>query len=116
MKDKKQKLPKRFKKKWIKALRSGKYKQGVDFLYDSANESMCCLGVAELICGNSLEILDQVNMPRELESDSKVPKCLVQQDYIYPEEKYLTIPGKLANFNDSGKSFKSIASYIERYL
>ena len=32
------------KAKWLKALRSGKYKQGQDYLY--ADGKMCCLGVA----------------------------------------------------------------------
>src|SRR5690348_18296721 len=33
------------KKKWVKALRSGEYKQGTSLLYNSANETYCCLGV-----------------------------------------------------------------------
>ena len=33
-------------KKWVAALRSGKYKQGKGQLYDNLDEKYCCLGVA----------------------------------------------------------------------
>ena len=32
--------------KWVEALRSGGYKQGVGCLYDSHHDKYCCLGVA----------------------------------------------------------------------
>ena len=32
--------------KWVEALRSGEYKQGVGCLYDSRHDKYCCLGVA----------------------------------------------------------------------
>ena len=32
-------------KKWVKALRSGKYKQGTNVLHNTRNNTYCCLGV-----------------------------------------------------------------------
>ena len=37
------------KAKWIKALRSGKYKQGRAYLYSATANTYCCLGVAECV-------------------------------------------------------------------
>lgn len=39
------------KAKWIAALRSGEYKQGTTVLYNNLNDTYCCLGVAQKICG-----------------------------------------------------------------
>jgi len=51
MKD--EKLPKVFKRKWVKALRSGEYKQSREVLYNSLEKGYCCLGVAGVVCGLS---------------------------------------------------------------
>lgn len=44
----KNKLPKKFKEKWLKALRSGEYKQSTGFLTEQyeGESNYCCLGVA----------------------------------------------------------------------
>lgn len=39
--------PKAVIKKWLAALRSGKYKKGTDKLYKPYNETYCCLGVLQ---------------------------------------------------------------------
>ena len=44
--DKQFRLPKEFAEKWLTALRSGKYKQAVETLYDPDVDGFCCLGVA----------------------------------------------------------------------
>lgn len=46
---KKYQLPKEFAEKWVKALRSKRYKQGTGMLCDG--ERYCCLGVAAIIGG-----------------------------------------------------------------
>lgn len=46
------KMPKDLKDKWVKALRSGEYKQGRGTLYTPSTKSFCCLGVLEHICLN----------------------------------------------------------------
>ena len=126
------KLPKRLKAKWVKALRSGKYVQGTEELLkthyddddddDSSEENQdqdqyCCLGVLAKICGLADTDLRNVELPSELSPDlcNKFPPMLRQE--VEDENDKPTIVGKLTKMNDSGNwSFKRIASYIERYL
>jgi len=114
MKKEKPKLPKAFKKKWVAALRSGKYKQGIGSLYDANEDTYCCLGVAGKICG--------IDVPNLTYWDSKkinksiiakgLPKILIGDNN--------DLVSKLSNWNDGEGgpkwSFKKIAAYIERYL
>lgn len=64
------KLDPEFKKKWVEALRSGKYRQATGQLYDHHGgdiPAMCCLGVAEHILGTSLEDMDsEMYFPKDL--------------------------------------------------
>lgn len=91
------------KKRWVNALRSGKYNQTTHKLkYTKLNENMewetkyCCLGVACAI---------------------KIAAPHVDEDICKATFLDMEIQRKLAKFNDSGKwSFKRIAAYIERYL
>jgi hypothetical protein len=46
------KLPKKVKAKWLKALRSGEYKQAKGTLHDPETGGFCCLGVLEHVCMN----------------------------------------------------------------
>lgn len=99
-------LPKKFKEKWVKALRSGKYKQGGGQLYNELDNSYCCLGVACFI-------VNKKNPP----SSGYIHSCKSYSDKI---DKLLIgespVAIKLSVFNDQEKSFKWIASYIEKYL
>lgn len=107
MKKQKEKLPRAFKKKWVAALRSGKYKQGMHVLYNPDKETYCCLGVAGIICGN---IPDQLIGYGSLDAPLiKIPKSLFGLSAG-------STPNKLSIFNDNGKSFRWIAAYIDRYL
>jgi hypothetical protein len=89
-------------KKWISALRSGKYKQAHGAL--KGRDGYCCLGVL----------------------------CVVAGIEIGPDEGYLSVPVQqlaglasevgcikgsqsLANLNDAGKSFAEIADIIESH-
>lgn len=108
------KLPKRFKDKWVKMLRSGKYSQGQYTLRSSikiGNESKysyCCLGVACLAAGYRPEDIGGNCIYKDMYP--KTPKIL-------HFEQNNRITNKLIEFNDSGKwSFKKIATYIEKYL
>jgi hypothetical protein len=101
------KLPKAFKRKWVAALRSGKFKQGHNTLYSSRDDAYCCLGVAckvhkphEMPMGGSL-----------VEDLGEVPKGAIKVLVLHG------VQDKLITMNDDRKlSFKRIASYIDRYL
>jgi hypothetical protein len=102
------KLPKKIKEKWVAALRSGKYRQGNGSLYShdfNNNRYYCCLGVLGVVCGYKTGTLEHNSFPDI--HRNKFPRGF---------RGITEINKKLATFNDNGKSFKWIASYIERYL
>ena len=113
-------------KKWVKALRSGEYKQGKELLREG--DKFCCLGVAcelavkEGIINNPKIIqkpfVSHVSPLYEYEKKTthlpeKVMKWLGLRDNEggfftgRKKRKYLT------TLNDNGRSFKQIARYIE---
>lgn len=105
----KDKLPKVFKKKWIAALRSGKYKQGQLHLYIKEENSFCCLGVAEVVCGTPVHLLHHCQIPKDLKTPN-TPEILHADNY------HATVVDKLTTFNDNGKSFRWISNWIEKNL
>lgn len=83
------------KKKWIKALRSGKYKQGKAVLHNEFYSTYCCLGVLEKVC-----------------KIKRIGMC-----YLSPEKLPRNIQETLVQMNDANeKSFEEIADYIEKKL
>lgn len=103
------KLPKRFKERWVKALKSGRFLQGKHVLKNE-DSKYCCLGVA---C--SILTKDNFYYPKNSSSSPFVDRD--GYDFIpkaLKDNKDLQV--KLATYNDKGKSFKWIAAYIERYL
>jgi hypothetical protein len=98
--------------KWIAALRSGKYKQGVNRLRTQDN-CFCCLGVAADILGpgnweqKDFEWLYRVNaLTRPREVDLSI--SMLQRFGLDKSDQE-----KLVSMNDDGKSFSEIANYIE---
>ena len=93
-------LDKTFKEKWIKALKSGNYKQGSGSLkryYENIEPRYCCLGVACSVAGVpeeyiSGEWIDENNF--DLDGFSKIPKvlqgCGAENELV----------GKLSGMND----------------
>ena len=108
-KEKEYKLPKEFAGKWVKALRSGDYKQGNGQLYNTTSDSYCCLGVACNVAGYATDIKKHGGSEYIDESTNnyfpKVPK-LLKQETIFTEI--------VANMNDQGASFDEIAKWIEK--
>ena len=122
------KLPVEFKDKWTWALRSGDYKQGSGYL--RAGEGFCCLGVAcdiqqgrgawktlagdmeiyETEC-NSTSYPDMDDLPVDiwnaLQQQSPVPSSV---------EGTCSVMNYLADMNDGGKDFDTIAAWIEENL
>lgn len=88
------------KRRWLKALRSGKYKQGKEVLYDETDDSYCCIGV---LC--------------------RITERIPKDACSWGMHGWETLEGmsheqgiKLAEMNDKGRSFKQIANYIEKHL
>lgn len=122
------KLPEPFKSEWIAALRSGKYIQTRSVLYNYEESkddklAMCCLGVAEHICGTPLENLRHTTIPSNLRIDGKrggKSPALLQETW---DDTFNNIVSKLAQMNDGidigcegSKSFEEIANWIEENL
>ncbi len=95
-------LTKKLKQEWIKALRSGKYKQGQNELYSNYDDTYCCLGVLQKIgnidCDDS-ELLQD-------ENDRSCVRGLTSK-----------VQQRLAHMNDNNREdFRTIANWIEKYL
>ena len=107
-------MNKALKKKWVAALRSGKYRQGRARLCTPAKHGghvkYCCLGV---LC----EISKAEKIWRDaygyLGSDSYVfvPDRLAEEIDLQNNDQI-----DLAAMNDDGKSFREIANWIEENL
>jgi hypothetical protein len=124
---------KTFKRDWVKALRSGEYKQGTGVLCQPNNpeyDRFCCLGVAaNLLIENGHRLKWEMGVgkyaligkPNEggqasaLTIEERVPKWLKDKLRGGSEEDD-SFEGKLMWMNDSGKSFKRIATFIEKNM
>src|SRR6476620_9902297 len=95
------KLPKGFKKKWVDALRSGRFKQGQIYLYDSEDSTYCCLGVAEIVAGNVKSNIAEHTFPKKI-NGCKSPDILLL-------DKNEKLPQELASMNDNEIPFEVIA-------
>lgn len=101
------------KEKWVKALRSGEYKQGTKRLRNKFNEYYC-LGV---LCDlhrkendNDWEVHEN-SCYRYIHSTALLPQQVGNWAWLeYRHE------GPLVALNDGGKSFEEIANYIEENL
>lgn len=105
------------KKQWVEALRSGKYEQGRGVLRNNEGQ-YCCLGVLA-------EEMDYLE--KDLELQTYICK-LPEEDYTDDSVSYLSSgvlsktgiweveQVKLAEMNDEGLSFSSIADWIEGNL
>lgn len=89
------------KSRWVKALRSGEYRQAHCMLRD-ATGAMCCLGVLCSIQGTPDAMLNGVM------------KSIVPDEYAGGLARAMS--EALARMNDGGKSFPEIADYIEEHL
>lgn len=107
-------LPVEFKNQWVAALRSGKYKQGKQRLYNQAADTYCCLGVAAHMCES---------LPSTLYNSALIPSVSFQSG----TGQVLKVPVELSDDeplqkrlwemnDDQEKSFEEIADYIEANL
>lgn len=114
-----EKLPKLFKKQWLKALRSGNYLKGESRLKEKKDDGKtywCCLGVAGDLCGvrgmcgstMEKEFLDFDENPN-LRGRKKVPLAIQGSDNGGTADK-------LASLNDADEDFERVIAYIEDNL
>ena len=54
------------KRKWLAALRSGKYKQGDSLMYNKNDNSYCCLGVLCEIEGATTKQMHKAQLPADI--------------------------------------------------
>ena len=119
-----------WKEKWVEALTSGEYQQAEGALrkiVEKGEVRHCCLGVLMEVGGCKLKdgrfIATGTVEPEEDESGKERLVIVDDPDCEFigsrPAKKFgITAEQqqKLAKFNDAGKSFRWIASYIKRYL
>jgi hypothetical protein len=116
-------------KKWVKALRSGKFLQGKKKLLqkNDGKESYCCLGVLGSVCGVDTDTLSRYDtledtLADECEMSSSDGEVLDNGDSLVELRVRVRGSGNefrtfdnLAAANDSGATFRSLASWIEKY-
>lgn len=104
--------------KWLEALESGKYKQGKECLVreDEKGRRYCCLGVVCLIAKQDMqELMDEhaLTLPMKIRG---ILKMGGEGDFVtpikYKGEEYIS----LANLNDRGVRFKTIARIIREQM
>jgi hypothetical protein len=102
-------MNKTIKKKWVAALRSGKYKQGTGRLYQEKKNAFCCLGVLCRVEGMSLKsIRRRYLLPDEVIQTTEVDK--ISQDVLS------RMNDGLGEQHTGKKTFKTIANWIQRHL
>lgn len=117
-------MNKRIKKLWIKALRSGKYKQAHHTLRDGSNDR-CCLGVlcdvfkADAKRGRWIRNKDSKDWyftVDGIEDSGVLPEPVWLWAKLPDDNPSLGTINTAASLNDEGKDFDYIANRIEKYL
>jgi len=101
-------------KLWVKALRSGKYKQGKEAL--RRDNKFCCLGVACDLYSktkNKLEIEKNEGVYLYDGWSATLPTRVMQWIGLTTPDGEISNEMTLASLNDKGSTFKQIAKIIE---
>jgi hypothetical protein len=114
---------KKNRKKWLKALRSGKYEQTTGALKNSYEDSFCCLGVLCDVYKKDVKAGDW-NGAAFVDKDGACTSSVPPPDVVSwvglncDDGEYKTKKGKinwLPHLNDNSRmSFKQIANIIEK--
>lgn len=105
------KLPKKVKAKWLKALRSGEYRQAQHTLYKPETAGFCCLGVLQhCMSGGKVEVYEDGSY---FSTPSYEWYKSIGGVNCYNSD----IETELMKMNDDrGCKFKTIANYIEKHV
>lgn len=95
-------MDKKLKTRWVKALLSGRYKQGTSYLYDEIHQEFCCLGVLCVVAGAKREAIESIGLPKSVDGFRNI---------IGRREA-----NKLACLNDAGVPFDVLAGLIDQAL
>ena len=115
-------MKKKIAEKWVKALRSGDYKQGKYRLRDEQN-NFCCLGVLCNLHAQEHPYLAKLEKypSSYLAETAELPVLVQEWVGMYDSLGCFSdpVPGyedaySLAELNDSGMEFKKLAKYIEK--
>lgn len=94
-------MDKKLKAKWIKALKSGKYRQGTGRLYTKETRSYCCLGVLGKVAGKRLNNSKWGNVLSLVNDDEAVNALWKKNDGVDGQRQH---------------TFAEIAALIEKNL
>ena len=105
-------MNKQLKSKWVKALRSGKYKQGFGMLKQRSDTAhrpeYCCLGVLRELMPVAYQ---------ETSSTNNGGGCTLHKSQLQLADISYKVQDNLVSMNDSCRStFNDIADYIEEKL
>lgn len=107
----------RIKKLWVKALRSGKYKQGIGQLRrDNGEPKFCCLGVLCDIHAKTRQGQTWNEDGSYDDEDSDLPLSVVEWAELDSSDPVLGTKRRASQINDAGESFEYIAKLIEKRL
>ena len=109
------KLNKKFKQKWINALKSGKYKKGRYGLCSHSNE-YCCLGVACAIATNTTAMPTAMLTPYSYPKQKHVKGTSYDITALQSLVRDLATMGILPNINDRNDTFEPAIKYIKENL
>lgn len=127
-------MNKEIKERWVKALRSGEYKQGYNQLYNSIENSYCCLGVlcslykedhpkalGFIVGDNRLEDGFTPLLEEDFKTDMLPLSVQVWAELDSINPRIITDISNvnnisLADLNDEGINFDEIANVIEEKL
>lgn len=118
-------MKKQVMKKWVTALRSGKYKQGKEYLCDDGK--YCCLGVLcdiynkERVKSKKRSIIEEDKDANYIRFDGQwevLPESVMEWAGMESATGALSlrdIDTSLAEMNDNGKKFSTLANTIEKH-
>lgn len=111
-------MNKQVKKEWVKALRSGKYKQCKGALREGnpGAHRYCCLGVLTDLCAKKRKKSFSLYMDSFNETLSDKVKNWAGLDENDPNVYYGCGRVRISTVNDQGTNFNEIADLIEKQL
>src|SRR6266851_3356391 len=104
-------MTKTLKNKWLEALKSGEYKQGTCFLYNSNFDTYCCLGVLAKVI--NIEITDDIKLYQPKKFKQELLSRKILRRLKLSEIAQLI----LADLNDNSNNFlEKVIPWIEENL